>query len=387
MKAAWLVYRKELVDALRDRRTLLMVLLSSVVLGPVLLVALSMLVGQMERRAEQREVMVAGIEHAPTLENYLRRQTFTVKRAPPDYERQLQDSKLGDPVVVVAPDFESALQRGEAPLLEVVLSSANQRSQSGGGRVHRLLQGFVSEQAMLRLASRGVSPQVAQVLEVESRDLANPQTRAAQLTGMLPFFVLMAVLYGALHAALDTTAGERERGSLEPLLTNPASRVALVLGKWAAVASLGLLIALLSSFSFLPGQWLLRSETLQALFQYGLREAVLFLLLLAPLAAAVSALMMAIAIRCKSFKEAQANNTVLMLAASLLPLVTLFNQEGEQPWHLWVPALAQTTLMNRVLRGETLGAVELLVPLLVATLVAAAGIAFVAQQIRTIALK
>ena len=387
MKAAWLVYRKELVDALRDRRTLLMVLLSSVVLGPVLLVALSMLVGQMERRAEQREVMVAGIEHAQTLENYLRRQTFTVKRAPPDYERQLQDSKLGDPVVVVAPDFESALQRGEAPLLEVVLSSANQRSQSGGWRVHRLLQGFVSEQAMLRLASRGVSPQVAQVLEVESRDLANPQTRAAQLTGMLPFFVLMAVLYGALHAALDTTAGERERGSLEPLLTNPASRVALVLGKWAAVASLGLLIALLSSFSFLPGQWLLRSETLQALFQYGLREAVLFVLLLAPLAAAVSALMMAIAIRCKSFKEAQANNTVLMLAASLLPLVTLFNQEGEQPWHLWVPALAQTTLMNRVLRGETLGAVELLVPLLVATLVAAAGIAFVAQQIRTIGLK
>jgi sodium transport system permease protein len=341
----------------------------------------------MERRAELREVMVAGIERAPTLENYLRRQTFSVKPAPPDYERQLQDSKLGDPVVVVPPDFESALQHGEAPLLEVVSSSANQRSQSATGRVHRLLQGFVSEQAMLRLASRGVSPQVAQVLDVASRDLANPQTRAAQLTGMLPFFVLMAVLYGALHAALDTTAGERERGSLEPLLTNPASRAALVLGKWAAVASLGLLIALLSSFSFLPGQWLLRSETLQALFQYGLREALLFLLLLAPLAAAVSALMMAIAIRCKSFKEAQANNTVLMLAASLLPLVTLFNQEGEQWWHRWVPALAQTTLMNRVLRGEAIGAADWLVPLAVSALVSAAGLAFIARQLRHITLK
>jgi sodium transport system permease protein len=387
MKAAWLVYRKELLDALRDRRTLMMVLLSSVVLGPALLVALSMLVGQMERRAEQREVMVAGLAHAPTLENYLRRQTFTVKPAPADYERQLKASRLGDPVVVVPPDFEAALQRGEAPLLEVVVSSANQRSQNAAGRVHRLLQGFSSEQATLRLASRGVSPQVAQVLQVESRDLANPQTRAAQLTGMLPFFVLMAVLYGALHAALDTTAGERERGSLEPLLTNPASRAALVLGKWGAVASLGLLIALLSSFSFLPGQWLLRSETLQALFQYGPREALLFLLLLAPLAAAVSALMMAIAIRCKSFKEAQANNTVLMLAASLLPIVTLFNQEGEQPWHLWVPALAQTTLMNRVLRGEALGVMDVLVPLWVSALVAAAGIVFVARQLRTIALK
>ena len=63
---------------------------------------------------------------------------------------------------------------------------------------------------------------------------------------------------------------------------------------------------------------------------------------------------MAMAIRCKSFKEAQANATVVMLAVSLLPLVTLFNQGGEAPWHLWVPALAQTTLMGRVLRGEAL---------------------------------
>jgi sodium transport system permease protein len=126
---------------------------------------------------------------------------------------------------------------------------------------------------------------------------------------------------------------------------------------------------------------------LQALFQYGLREALLFLLLLAPLAAAVSALMMAIAIRCKSFKEAQANNTVLMLAASLLPIVTLFNQEGDQWWHLWVPALAQTTLMNRVLRGEAIAGFDLLVPLAVSALIAAAGIAFVARQLRHIALK
>jgi sodium transport system permease protein len=288
---------------------------------------------------------------------------------------------------VVPRDFEAALQRGEAPLLEVVSSSANQRSQSAVGRVHRLLQGFVSEQAMLRLASRGVSPQVAQVLDVASRDLANPQTRAAQLTGMLPFFVLMAVLYGALHAALDTTAGERERGSLEPLLTNPASRAALVLGKWAAVASLGLLIALLSSFSFLPGQWLLRSETLQALFQYGPQEALLFLLLLAPLAAAVSALMMAIAIRCKSFKEAQAGSTVVVLAVSLLPMVALFSSSGERPWFVWVPALAQYTLMNRVLRGEPLDAAQVGVPLLVSALLAAACLAYVAARLRAAAVR
>jgi hypothetical protein len=84
---------------------------------------------------------------------------------------------------------------------------------------------------------------------------------------MVPFFVLMAVLYGALNAALDTTAGERERGSLEPLLMNPLARHALVLGKWGGGGGGGMLIAVLACLSFLPGQWLLRSESLAALFR------------------------------------------------------------------------------------------------------------------------
>jgi sodium transport system permease protein len=382
MRTAWQVFRKELLDALRDRRTLMMVLLSSVAIGPLLLIALSALVGQIETRAEQREVVVAGIEHAPTLRNYLLRQTYTIKPAPADYEEQLRKSKLGDPVVVIGADFEQELAHGDAPLVEVVSSSANQRAQSSTGRIQRLLRGFSSEQATLRLALRGVAPALLEVVQVEERDLASPQTRAAQLTGMLPFFVLMAVLYGALNAALDTTAGERERGSLEPLLMNPAPRWALVVGKWGAVACVGMLIAVLSSFSFLPGQWLLRSESLQALFQYGLREALMFLVLLVPLAAALSALMMAVAIRCKTFKEAQANNTLVIMAVSLLPLVTLFNQEGEQPWQLWVPALGQVMLMNRVLKGEALGGVEVVLPLVSCAVVAGASLVLVVRQLR-----
>ena len=135
-------------------------------------------------------------------------------------------------------------------------------------------------------------------MQIEERDLADPGARAAQLATMVPFFVMMAVLYGALNAALDTTAGERERGSLEPLLMNPAPRWALVLGKWAAVVSVSMLIAVLSCLSFLPGQWLLRSETLAAMFQFGLREALWFIALMLPLASALSAVLMALAIRC-----------------------------------------------------------------------------------------
>ena len=277
LRAAGAVFVKELRDALRDRRTLMVVLVSSVAMGPLVLLLLSSLVSGAERRAEAREVLVQGLDHAPSLRNWFERQTYTVLPAPPDYERQLRDSKLGDPVVVVSADFETELAAGRQPLVEVLGSSANRRAQAGVGRVMQLLRGFGQEQAMLRLAWRGVAPAVVEPLAVEERDLADPATRAAQLTAMVPFFVLMAVLYGALNAALDTTAGERERGSLEPLQMNPAPRAALVAGKWAAVSAVGMLIAVLSCLSFLPGQWLLRSESLAAMFRFGPGEAAAFL--------------------------------------------------------------------------------------------------------------
>ena len=382
MASAWIVYAKELVDALRDRRTLLTVLLSSVAMGPLVLALLSSLVGSMERRAEARVLVVAGLEHAPTLANYIGRQTYTVRTAPADYEAQLRASRLGDPVLVVAAGFEAALQRGEAPRVEVVSSSSNPRAQAGAGAAVRLLHGFAQEQATLRLALRGVAPALVEPLHIDERDLADAGARAAQLTRIVPFFVLMAVLYGALNAALDSTAGERERGSLEPLLMNPAPQWALVLGKWAAVASVAMGVAVLSCASFLPGQWLLRSETLAALFRFGIGEAGWFVALLLPLAGALAAVLMAVAIRCRSVKEAQANASVVMLAVTLLPMMALFSQEGEQPWQLWVPALAQMTLMSRVLEGAPLPARDLLVALAACMLVAALALAYVARRLR-----
>jgi sodium transport system permease protein len=381
LRSAFVVYAKELVDALRDRRTLIVVLVSSVLLGPLVLIAISGFVAGLEARADRREVVVAGIERAPTLRNFLLRQTVVIKPAPADYEAQLRASKLHDPVVVVPADFEAALQRGDAPIVEVVSDSTNKQAESGSGRVQRLLAGFGRERAILNLAVRGLSPDLLEPMRVEERDLASSQTRATQITGMLPFFVILAVLYGALNAALDTTAGERERGSLEPLLMNPAQRHALVLGKWGAVASLGMLIAVLGCFSFLPAQWLLRSDTLQALFQYGVHEALMFLAVLLPFAAAISAALMAVAIRCRSFKEAQASSAVVVLAVSTLPIVTLLNQNGEAPWQLWVPALAQHLLMTRVLRGESLGAEQVLIPLLVCAVITLAGVAFVSRAL------
>lgn len=387
LRAASVVFVKEIVDALRDRRTLAVVLLSSVLMGPLVLVALSGLLASLEAGAERREILMDGIERAPTLVNYLQRQSFTVLRAPPDYEARLRGATLGEPVLVPDAGFEVALRRGEAPVLVLVSDSANRRAEAGSERVKRLLAGFQRERAMLALALRGVAGEVLEPLRLRPRDLASGAARGSQVTAMLPFFVLLAVLYGALNAALDSTAGERERGSLEPLLLNPARPLALVLGKWAAVSAVGMLIAVLACFSFIPAQWLLRSDTLASLFRYGVAEALWFVALIVPFAAAVSALLMAVAIRCRSVKEAQANAALFVLVVSLLPLAGVFNLGGEAPWHAWVPALAQNTLMTRVLRGEAVGLAQFLPPLGVGVLLAAAGVAYVARTLRHAAVR
>ena len=380
-QSVWTVFLKELKDALRDRRTLMAVFVSSVLMGPMMLVVLSSLVGRYEKRAEAREIVAIGMDSAPSLRNFLARQTYVVKKAPPDWEAQLRESRLGDPVVIVPPDFEDELAHGQAPRIELMFSSANARAQGGVGAIAQLLQGFDQEQTTLRLVARGVAPAALSVTRIDEHDIADNAARAAQLTGIVPLFVLMAVIYGALNAALDTTAGERERGSLEPLLATPASRAALVIGKWGAVFALGLLIAVLSCLSFLPTQSLLRSESLAALFRFGWVEAAWFIGLLAPLAALVAALMMAVAIRCKTVKEAQANMVILTMLFTLAPMLSLFNQEGEATWNLWTPSVAQTTLMTRVLKNAPISASDVAPSLFICVVLSGVALGFVTRQL------
>lgn len=380
---AWrTVFFKEIIDATRDRRTLLRLLVPALLMGPLMLWLMSSLVSSFEERAEKRVILVSGIEHAPTLRNYLERQTYTIVAAPDDHEAQLRASRLLDPVLVVPPDFEVLLAGGQPVRVQVVSDSANQRASAGEGTVNRLLQGFSQERAMLGLALRGVGAQQLQPLTVESRDLASVQARATRLTAMLPMFIMMAVLYGALTAALDSTAGERERGSLEPLLVNPTPHAAIVLGKWGAVVLMGMAVALLSNLSFLPAQHLMRSDSLQAMFQFGWREALSFLLLLLPLGAGISAILMALAIRTKTFKEAQASATLVMTAVSLTPIVTIMNPGAEAAWHLWVPGLGQNALMLLVLKGEALTFAKVMPTVVVGALMTAVALAFVTRSMR-----
>jgi len=383
--AQWLaVFLKEVKDAWRDRRTLRTVLLLSLVQGPVVLLLISTLASDKENRIDKREIYAQGMQYAPDLQNFIERQAYTIKAPPADAMDRLAAGQLEDAIVVVPADFEQRLQAMEMPAVEIYANSSSRGSGTARDVARNLLQSYAQERVGLTLALRGVAVASLKPLEVQERDMANANARAAQLTGsMIPLYVLIAVLTGAMGAAMDTTAGERERSSLEPLMMNPVSPWALALGKWGAVAALAAVIALLTSLSFIPAQVLIRSDALQALFRYGLSDAMRFGLICLPFAGAVAALLMASSIRGKSIKEAQAGNSLVLLVFMLLPLVSLLNDAAEPDWYYLVPSLAQQTLMLHVLRAEPIALWQWLLPCGIGLLLTVVGLAYVGRAMRS----
>jgi sodium transport system permease protein len=382
------------VDALRETRTLMVVLGAALLVGP--LAALVMLTGVQDgaspgsntqvSNTQVLDMQVAGIASAPSLRAYLESHQVRVTAPPGDFEARLRASTLPDPVVVVPGDFEAALARGAVPSIEVLSGSPSQRTEADMARVQQALDGFVRDRVAADLAARGIDTRLLQPLRVSHRSLVPMPTTASIFARLVPFLMILAVLYGALTAALDTTSGERERGSLEPLLTNPSRHGALVLGKWGAVAAVGVLVALLCCLSLLLTQWAMHSERLRSMLHFGWREAVLSWLLLMPYAAALPAVLMAVATPCRTYKEAQAKSNLLVLLLAALPVMAIF-ASGEPTWQLWVPGLAQNTLLGNLFNGEALSATQLLIPFAAGLALTAACIGFIATSLRQAATK
>jgi sodium transport system permease protein len=359
---AWIVFRKELTDALRDRRTWIVVLVSSILAGPISLLLLSKFVASVEESVARREVFLAGGAAAPTLANFIQRAGGTVKEAPADFRELVRSGELQNAVVVVPPDFEARLGRGESIRLDVVFDDTSSRSQGPARATLGMLRAFSRELGSQRLLARGVGLQVLSPVDVEEINLASGKSRGAQLLFLVPWLALLGAVVGAISVAIDVTAGERERGSLEPLLMNPVSTPAIVLGKWAVVAACSAAVVVLTLVGFRGAMVFIPSESLSALMQFGAAESVLFLAMLLPFAAMIAAVNMFAATYGRSHKEAQTYASYLTMLVNFAPVIPLFLSVRDAAWQLYVPAMAQQVVMMRALRGEAVGAADVLVP-------------------------
>jgi sodium transport system permease protein len=362
MKIALVVYLKELADALRDRRTWMVVLVSSIVAGPLSLLLLAGFVADIEASAAKREVLIQGARHAPQLANFLARAGATVSEAPADFRERQRDGRLPQAVIVVPEDFEQRLARREDARLQLVFDDSGTKAQASSRAASGMLRAWQRELASQSLMARGVSPQLLVRFSVEEVNLAPAGARGAQLLFMVPWLAMLGAVVGAISVAIDVTAGERERGSLEPLLMNPVSTWSVVLGKWGVVATSAVAVVLLTLAGFAGAMQFVRSETLAALMQFGPRELGIFLVVLLPFAAFMAALLMLAASYGRSHKEAQTYASYITMVVNFLPILPLFLSLRDAPWQLAVPALGQQMVLARVLRGETVAWPELLAP-------------------------
>ena len=382
MRIGWVVFLKELRDAVRDRRAWIVVLASALVAGPAALLLLSNYVTGVEEDVARREIVLDRPASAPTLVNYLERNGATILSAPADAEAALLAGSLRNAVFTVPPDFEQRLARGETVRLQVTYDGRSEKAQAVARAAMRLVQGFNRETAVQRLLARGVAPQITAPLELDERNLAPARAHGAQLLFIVPWVALLVSVAGAVAVAIDVTAGERERGSLEPLLMSPAALLPIVVGKWAAVAACGTLIALLTLAGFRMALPFVRNDTLAALLQFGPREMALFMALLAPFCALMAALNMVAASYGRSFKEAQSYVSYIVMIVNLAPLAPLLLNVPDAPWLRLVPALAQQMALLKALRGAAVVPADVLAPAVVCIVLIGVALAVQTRLLR-----
>jgi sodium transport system permease protein len=359
MSALSTVCRKEIVETLRERRTLVSLLLGPL-FGPILFTLLInvMVSRNLSSMDEVLEVPILGAEHAPNLLAHLRARSIEPLEkhdvVDVDAAADLVARGVYDVVLVVDDAFEEEFGTQRAARVALVFDRSKSRAASRVSRLRGAVEAFSQQIGSLRLVANGVDLSLLRPLVIDELDVSTPASRSALMLGVLTYFLLFATLTGGLHLAIDTTAGERERKSLEPLLTLPVPRSSLIVGKMTAtvcymLASLALtLVAFTIALKQMPLEQIGMSST------FGFATAAVAFLLLAPFAPLGAALMTTVASFTKTYREAQTYLTFVLLIPTLpLAFATMLNIEPE-PKLMWIPSLSQHLLITTLIKDQPL---------------------------------
>jgi sodium transport system permease protein len=353
MRAIRLVFLKEVLDNLRDRRTVLGTLLMGALIGPITFALIFNLVlaKEMEKADQALELVVSGPEHAPMLIRYLRQRGVEVEVTTADPEQLVKD-QIEDIVLRIPAEYTERWRAGRPALVEIIVDNSRRAGNRSYSRINALLQQYGQQVGALRLQLRGVSPLLAQPVFVRERDVSTAQGRGAMLVGALPFFLLMTVFMGGMYLAIDATSGEKERQSLEPLLINPVPRWQIMLGKVFAAALFSAISTAIGLVAFHYAMMTVSTDGLG--FDINLDWSIIgmcFIIAL-PLTLIASCLQCIIAAFAKGFREAQGYASFLIFIPMVPSMWLLYSPVKEQAWMSAVPMLSQAMLINTLIRDE-----------------------------------
>jgi sodium transport system permease protein len=356
---AWLtVFSKEVRENARDRRTLASALLYGPLVGPVLFAVLItfILVQQREKFEKPLALPVIGAEHAPNLVRWLGQQGVRVQPAPEDAEAAIREQSE-DVVLRIGAQYGAHWRAGKPAPVELLFDASRTHTSPTVERTRGLLQQYTSTVAALRLQLRGIAPQIVTPVAVVERDLSTPQSRTGMIMAMLPYFLILSAFVGGMYLAIDTTSGERERQSLEPLLITPVSRAQIMLGKLLATSAYAAASLLICVFAFVVSLGQIPSEAVGFSLQLPVRTALLIVLTVLPIALLAASTQTVVAAMAKSFREAQTYLQFLILLPAVPSLVLVINPMKPELWMYLTPLFGQSALISELVRGETVSTV------------------------------
>lgn len=363
MSALITVFKKELTDMFRDRRTVAISLVIGTLLGPLLMFGMIKLMANRVSTQMEKPLTLAveGVEHAPNLVAWLKGQNIMIKPAPKNIDAAIADQSE-DVVMRISPDYGTQWRKSLPAKVELIHDSTRQDASIPVQRVENLLENYSRTVGTLRLLARGVSPTAIQSIQIAHRDLATPQSRAGQILSFLPYLLILTAFLGGAYLIIDVTAGERERQSLEPLLATPASRTSIMSGKILAACVFGLISLVISLMAFKI--CFMFSTGLGVKVELLMSTIALLLLVLIPILLIGACLLTLIAASVKSVKEAQSYMSILMMLPLLPTIILMVNPVKNQVWMFAVPFLSQNQMIMKLVRGEAISNIEWVVYLL-----------------------
>jgi sodium transport system permease protein len=364
LSAVGVVYRKEFTEWVRDRRTLISTVIVPLLLFPIIMVGFTamatVLVGKAEK--ETPKIMILGGEDSPQVLADLRKiDTLEIAPYQDNWKEQISEKQIRA-AVEIPPGFQSALEKSDAKTVKIYFYQGELKSSLGAERIEKSLKEYRDSVVKDRLAAKNVAASVLTPFSIEQQNVAPPEkVSGATVGGFIGYLVVLLCMTGAMYPAIDLTAGEKERGTMETILSSPISRLDLVLGKFFLVLSAALATAALSVFSMGVSFSVLsrlnassdngRGESAALLLQLGPKAVASIFLMALPLAVLFSAVLMTIALFAKSHKEAQSYLTpmtflvVIPAVASLLPGVDL------TPKLALVPILNTSLVCKEIMTG------------------------------------
>ena len=357
LKRTLTIFRKETRDVLRDRRTLLVMIVLPIILYPTMMILMTQVMLTQAKKLEEKsaKVVIQGAAYSPIVMGELSKISIltVVQVDSPLAALQERDIQM---VMEIPPGFDDELGVGTTANLKLYYDQANEQSSLIRQKVAAILDSLEAVLAQQRLLDRGIDPNIIRPIEVEAINVASESRMAAfAFGGTLAMILTLMAMLGAFYPSIDLTAGEKERGTMETLLVSPASRVDIVMGKFLTVLTISVITALLNllSLGFSLGFVVhLAAKSLPFQFSISPWSLLLILLLLIPVAVLFSSICMAIASFTRSFKEGQNLLTPVNILTAFLGMVAMLPGIELTPAVAIIPVANVALLIKKILLGE-----------------------------------